>query len=141
MLFLQLSSGLSPRRYHPPVMKAGIHLPSHPSPHLQQTPPCFPSVLTTLSNCCGKAGADLQRILLGPVSKQRHSLTEEAQSPSAYVTNCLYLQGVYRFQDTKYSTVYCMGCYKRLLSHQTIPFPLIQQWTLLIHGTLQTAAL
>lgn len=44
-----------------------------PSPHLQQTPPCFPSVLTTLSNCCGKAEADLQHLLLRLEGKQRQS--------------------------------------------------------------------
>lgn len=95
-----------------------------PFPHLQQIPPCcFPSVLTTLSNCHGKAEADLQHLLLRLVGKQKHSSREEAQSPSTPVSNCLCLQRGYRFEDTKYSTVYCVKNYKRLLSHQMSPFP------------------
>lgn len=101
------------------------------SPHLQQTPPCFPSVLTTLSNCCGKAEADLQHLLLlGLVGKQRDRGREEAQSPSTPASNGLRLQRAYRFQDTKYFTVYCMRSYKRLLHLQTSPFPPVGQQTL-----------
>lgn len=77
---LALSWHLSPPWYHPLVTQAGIHFPPHPFPSPTANTSLFAFCFDDLSNCCGKAEADLQHLLLRHVDN-RDSSRDKAQPP------------------------------------------------------------
>lgn len=92
-----------------------------PSPHLQRTTPCFPSVLTTYLIAVAKWRQ------ISNISSSGMWITETAagirHNLLSPLNSCCYLQKAYRLLDTKYSTVHLTKSYKRLFKLPNVLFP------------------